>query len=440
MSVTIAHQTIRIDPRAAWGAARSELARQPRPVRWWLAFLGLLVLFGAYGDIVSIAPGDEVLGTTPTVEWGILIAAYVFFVVTTSGLCLVSSLGQVFGIERFRPVARRAVVLALVFLLAGFLVIALDLHYPIRLLFGVVLSPSPFSAMWWMGTLYAAYLAFLLLELWGMFTGTERLARAGSTLALGAAIVAPSTLGAVFGVLVARPFWHGSVVPAYFLLTALLSGTALLGIVFFLVNRLELRGHGPETERVVPALGTLLALALAGTLFLTAWQTIIGLYGGVPGLSEATQALVVGPLALRFWIVRVLLGLLVPLVILVLPRPTTALGVLVASCLALVGIFADRIGFVAAGQIAPGPAASGVVSHRLAEYAPTLVEVSIVVGALGLVGLLYTLAERFLDLAEPAARDHAERPGRGEATDESRAGASGHAGAKASAHEGAGVL
>jgi hypothetical protein len=65
-----------------------------------------------------------------------------------------------------------------------------------------------------------------------------------------------------------------------------------------------------------------------------------------------------------------------------------------------VGIFADRAGFVSAGQIYTGTAVSGVVSTPFAEYFPTLVEIAIVLGAFGFLGLAYTLAERYLPMGE----------------------------------------
>ena len=52
------------------------------------------------------------------------------------------------------------------------------------------------------------------------------------------------------------------------------------------------------------------------------------------------------------------------------------------------------------GQVVPATAVSGAVSHPFAEYTPTLVELSIVVGAFAIVALLYTLAERYLDMSE----------------------------------------
>jgi len=84
----------------------------------------------------------------------------------------------------------------------------------------------------------------------------------------------------------------------------------------------------------------------------------------------------------------------------VLPRTRTPAGLFTASCLAFVGLFADRAIFVSAGQIAPGTAVAGVVSSPFAAYAPSLVELSVVVGALAFLALVYTLAERHLPMGE----------------------------------------
>lgn len=396
--MSVAGRSVPLDARLAWRHVRSGLAAQPRPVRLWLAFLGLLLAAGAYGAIRSLPPGDAVFGTSAKVEWGILIAAYVFFAVTTSGLCLVSSLGHVFGIDAFKPLAKRAVTLAIVSLLAAFVIIGLDLHYPVRLVLGAILRPSPTSAMWWMGAVYGVYLVVLCVELTAMLTHRERLARLAGGVAVVTAVVAPSTLGAVFGVLAARPFWYGAFVPAYFLVSALLSGAALLGAVFYLVGRLRLRGHRSAGPAVVLALGRVLALVIGVAAILTAWRMIGGLGSDVPGLPEATRAQLAGPLSVGFWVFKVAIGLVVPGLILVVPWTRTPFGVFVASCLAFAGIFADRLSFVDAGQIAPAANVAGTILVPYTEYAPTIVEVAVILGAVGLVGLMYTVAERFLDL------------------------------------------
>ena len=147
MVVRMAGRTFVADPRLAWRAVRLEIDSTPRALKAWLGFLSVLVFVGALGALRSIFPGDKGTATTPTFEWGVLIVGYVFFAITTSGLCLASSLGTVFGIDRFRPLEKRHAVLAVLCLVTAFGVIALDLHYPVRLLFGAALNPTPSSPM-----------------------------------------------------------------------------------------------------------------------------------------------------------------------------------------------------------------------------------------------------------------------------------------------------
>lgn len=418
MQAKIAARTISIDPALAWQALRHEVAHQSRPLRLWLGFLACLMAFGAWGAASAILPGAKGFGTTPAFEWGLLIAAYVFFAVTTSGLCLASSLGTVFGIEMFLPLEKRHAILAVLFLCTAFGVIAMELQYPLRIAFGVVLSPSPHSAMWWMGVLYGIYLGFLLTEVWSMFTGHPRVHRVACVLSSMMAVFAPATLGAVFGLLGSRPFWSGAFTPVYLVETAFLSGVALLGIVFYFVQRLRLSGYGHEAERAIAGIRILLACAVGLAMVLVTVKMVAGYVSSDPGSTDATVALLVGPLALPFWVLKISVGLVIPLALLVLPRWRTNRGLLIASISAFVGIFADRLIFVAAGQIAPASAASGIVSQPFATYTPSLGEIAIVAGAFGLVGFLYTLAERFLDLRQhddhgrhPAAHVAAEQAG-----------------------------
>jgi Ni/Fe-hydrogenase subunit HybB-like protein len=400
MTVHVAGRTLTPDPRAAARALRADVASMPRGLRAWFAFLLLLCTVGAVGALLALPPGWEVLGTKPSFEWGILITAYVFFAITTSGLCLASSLGTVFGVEMFLPLEKRHAVLAILCLITAFGVIALDLHYPIRMVFGAVLSPSPFSPMWWMGVFYGIYLVFLAVEVWSIFSNHWGIHRYACMLSSITAVLAPTTLGAVFAVLGARPYWHGAFTPPAMVTMALLSGTALLGIVFALVARYRLAGHERALSLAIPAIRLLLSITLVVAMLVVAWQVLFGLYGIIPGLADATKALLVGPLAIQFWVFRVGIGLVVPLALLLFPRTRTPEGLFATCCLIFIGIVADRAGFVSAGQIYPGTAVSGVVSTPFAEYVPTLVEIAIVLGAFGFLGLSYTLAERYLPMGE----------------------------------------
>jgi Ni/Fe-hydrogenase subunit HybB-like protein len=400
MVVRVAGRAFVADPRLAWQAVRLEVEGTPRALKAWLGFLGVLVLVGALGALRSIFPGDKGTATTPTFEWGLLIVGYVFFAVTTSGLCLASSLGTVFGIERFRPLEKRHAVLAVLCLVTAFGVIALDLHYPVRMVFGAAFNPSPSSPMWWMGVFYGIYLCFLLVEVWSMFWHHPRVHGMACVLSSVMAIIAPTTLGAVFAVVSARSFWAGPFTPLLMLSTAFLSGTALLGVVFGVVDRLELIGFERAGRLAIPAIRSLLTIALVVVAVLVAREVVVGLTSTDPGLRASTTALVSGPLAIPFVGIRIVAGLVLPLALLIAPFSRTAIGLLVAGCLTIVGVFADRLTFVSAGQIAPVTATSGVVSTPYASYTPSFVEVSILVGAAALIALVYTLAERYLDLRE----------------------------------------
>jgi Ni/Fe-hydrogenase subunit HybB-like protein len=399
-TLVLAGRTIPATPRAAGSAVVREIRSMPVALRAWFAILSVGLIILAVCALLALPPGWEIMGTSPSFEWGLLIVGYAFFAIMTSGLCLASSLGTVFGIERFRPFEKRHAVLAVLSLTTAFLIIALELHYPVRMVFGAVLVPAPSSPMWWMGVFYGAYLVVLLVEVWSMFTPHPTIHQYACTVAAGIAICAPFTLGAVFGVIAAKPFWYGIFTPIQMVATAFLAGTALLGIVFYAVHRLRLANHEQAAPVALGSVRLLLAVGLVLVSALVVRQVAVGLASDNAALNAATVALVSGPLAAQFWTFRVIGGLVVPAVLLALPLTRTPAGTGAASLLILVGIFFDRMLFVSAGQIVPRTTAAGSVGYPYAEYAPTPVEIGIIVGAIAFMAMGYTLAERYLDMGE----------------------------------------
>ena len=399
-SIRINGQSVSLAPRAVLGLLRREIERTPTALKAWYAGLGVLMIIGAAGAVRALFPGDKGIGTTPTVEWGLLIVGYVFFAITTSGLCLASSLGTVFGIDRFRPLEKRHAVLAVLCLTTAFGIIALDLHYPVRMVLGAVFNPSPTSPMWWMGFFYAIYLCCLLVELWSIFWHHGRIHQWACLASSIMAVIAPATLGAVFGVLASRAYWSGIFTPILMVSSAFVAGTGLLAIAFYGVSRLRLAGWVRGRSVAVPSIRLLLLVGLLVAGVLIARELYVGLTSTDAGLRSATEVLVSGPLALEFIGLRLIGGLLVPLTIVLVPWTRTPGWLLVAGGLSIGGVFVDRLTFVEAGQIAPVTTISGVVSAPYASYSPSLVEISIIVGAVGLVAFMYTLAERYLDLGE----------------------------------------
>jgi len=133
---------------------------------YFLLLITLSMVLAAAGiGLVAMFKGHEAYyNVTREIPWGILISTYVFFVVTSTGLCLVSSIGHVFGVQDFMPIAKRSVFLSIATILSGFFVIAFEIKIPWRMAIYNVISPNLTSNIWWMGTLYGVYLAFMFAE------------------------------------------------------------------------------------------------------------------------------------------------------------------------------------------------------------------------------------------------------------------------------------
>jgi len=356
----------------------------------WLTVFAGLIVFGLVGAVMVLTKGHSVFGTTDYVPWGILISTYIFFVVTSTGLCLISSMGHVFGIEPFQFIAKRAVLLAIVTLLAGFAVIGLELGQPLHL-FWILLSPNPTSAIFWMGAMYSLYLVLMIVEFYLLMRGQHDWAKKAGLAAFVAAITAHSILGSIFGFLHARPFWEGPYLPIYFILSALISGTAILIVMYFIKEKDEM------PSAIVPALTKLLMLFVGISIFFSIWKVMTGIYGHPYGKYEAFQALFSGPLSWSYWLFEVGLGMLVPVIVLLINRSRAAVFWVAATI--LVAIFFMRYNLVVVGQIVPLEVIDVSTSVAyLHFYRPTWVELSIVAGALGFTGFAYLWGEKKFNL------------------------------------------
>ncbi len=365
----------------------------------WFSLLGLGMLVGAGTALMVLTKGhSHMYNVSREVPWGILISTYVFFVVSSTGLCLVSSLGHVFGIEQFELIGRRAILLSIITLLTGFGTIAMEINHPIRMAIYVMLTPNLESPIWWMGTLYGIYLVLLIGEFFFLMKNHHKGALTMGILGFIAAVTAHSNLGGVFGLLEARPYWHGSFLPLYFILSALVSGGALISIIVYYNYQFRKIPLPAKYPHFLTTLAKLQALFLMILIFFIIWKIIPGLYGRPPEKYEATMAILTGPLAFNFWFFEVLIGMIAPVMILFTKKFVTPFGVMVAGALCTVGIFFMRYDLVVAGQIVPMREDTDGIINGLVSYAPSLAEYGIVLGALATCMFLYTLAEKVFDL------------------------------------------
>jgi Ni/Fe-hydrogenase subunit HybB-like protein len=363
-----------------------------------LLSLGMLIGLISIGYVLKVGH-SHAYNLTRQIPWGILISTYVFFAVSCSGLCLVSSLGHVFGIKEFEVIGKRAILAAILTLLTGFGVIAMELDHPFRMAIWVIFSPNPSSAIWWMGTLYGFYLVLLCIELYAFIKEKHKLASMIGLVGFVIAISACSNLGAVFGLLEARPFWHGSYLPIYFILSALVSGCALLALLVFFNHSLRGLEIPSQYKNFMITLGKLQALLLGILIFFVIWKTIPGIYERYPGIYEATIATITGKLSLNFWFFEVFLGLAVPFIILLNRATRTPFGVMLAGLFTTIGLFFMRYDMVVAGQIHPMRNSYGAGSTVLLHYTPSLAEMGIVIGSVSVCLFVYILIEKKFDLS-----------------------------------------
>lgn len=369
----------------------------------WVLFLLFLLGLGLYAIVIRFTQFEESLGVSQWMQWGILISTYVFFAVTSTGIAIISSFGHIFGIKKYELIGKRGVILAIFALISAFIAIGMELEFPYRLPIYYILAPNFSSPIWWMGFWYSLSLMFKFGELlFVIILENHKLGKIAGIGSLAFGVAGISTLGAVFGVISARPLWYGSYMPIYFILSGLISGAALLIIVNILVPWARKEKMSTEMKELMLDLGKLMAVFLTIGLFAVIWRIIIAIYGHVPGGYESTMILLSGSLSIGFWGFEIVLGILIPLVLLVFMKRTIG-RVLTASCLVLVGMFVMRYNFMVAGQLVP------VLGGQIyAVYFPSYVEILITVMAMAFCALVYTLCETFLRLDEGGHEAHGE--------------------------------
>lgn len=361
-----------------------------------IGLLAILTLVGIGAGVHALWVGHEhALGTSRGVPWGIMIAAYVFFVVTSTGLCIVSSIGHVFGFENFAPIAKRAVFLSIATIVAGFMVIAFEIENTWRMPLGVVLHANITSNIWWMGTLYGAYLFFMLLEFVMLQRDNHKAATSFGLAGLLTGVVAHSNLGAVFGLLNGREYWHGPYMPIYFIVSAAMSGC--VAIMFFTYLAYKANDWKMSDKMLVSmeSVGKLASLMMAIVIFFTAWKMIAGVTGEPPGKFESMEMLISGPYAINFWIGEIGLGMVIPFIIIMSVRAKNMNALFLASIAGMIGIFFMRYDLVVIGQLIPHYHGMGLVDYPEAlTYSPKLDEVLVVASGFAFCGMLFLMGEK----------------------------------------------
>src|SRR3972149_8709836 len=254
------------------------------------------------------------------IEWDLLIVIYPFITGLVAGAFIVSSLYHVFGITSLKPGARFSLITALSFLLVTPIPLQIHLGRPERAL-EMFLTPNLNSAMSAFGYIWFFYLLIVLAEVWFVFR-PDIVRYAGlsegikktiySALALGVYEISEEALaidkkivkvlafigiptafllhgyvGFIFGPVKANPWWSTPLMPIIFLMSATVSGIALLLVSYVVVSKMR---KTPVDQACLRSL----SLWLMG--FLTVNVTLELLEIMTLAYEAADEWLIIGPL------------------------------------------------------------------------------------------------------------------------------------------------
>jgi Ni/Fe-hydrogenase subunit HybB-like protein len=304
-----------------------------------------------------------------------------------AGAFILASLVKVFNVKELQPTYRLSLLTALAFLIVAPLPLLAHLGHPERA-FEIFLTPNRSSAMAMFGFVYIWYLmAVLLLEIWfdyrkdlitwgksgkklknwiqriiTLFSSdtSERALKFDNTavktitiIGIPSAFLLHGYVGFIFGSIKANPWWSSVLMPIVFLFSAMVSGMALvllLYMVMVLFRKKEL------VMSTVDKLASYLFYTMIVAFSLEALDFIHRIYESEESITILSE-LITGKLFTSLIVIQLLLGMLLPLGALAsvklfrFPAELRKLVYFVSALLVQVGIFTTRWNVVIGGQL-----------------------------------------------------------------------------------------
>jgi len=320
-------------------------------------------------------------------HWGLLIVIYPYITGLVAGAFILASLEKVFNVKEVQPTYRLALLTALAFLIAAPLPLLTHLGRPERF-YEILLTPNVQSAMAMFGFVYAWYLmAVLLLEIWfdyrkdliiwaqngkglkkwihkaiSLFSSDvseqavqfdKKAVKTITIIGIPSAFLLHGYVGFIFGSVKANPWWSSVLMPIVFLFSAIVSGIALVMIIYMVSTLLR----GKELDMpCLDKLASFLFYAMIIDFSLEALDFIQRIYESEESI-HILSSLISERLFVSLIVVQLFLGMLVPLFAIAsvkmfsLPAELRKYTYLISALLVQVGIFTTRWNIVIGGQL-----------------------------------------------------------------------------------------
>ncbi len=387
--------------------------------------------------------------------WGLLIVVYPYVTGLVAGAFILASLERVFNVKEVQPTYRLALLTALAFLLVAPLPLLAHLGHPFRS-HEIFLTPNRQSAMAMFGFVYAWYLmVVLLLEIWFDYrkdlvlwyrseTGwrrwvhyaltlgatdlsekslrfDDRMGRWITIIGIPSAFLLHGYVGFIFGSVKANPWWSSVLMPVVFLFSAIVSGIALVLIIYMIASMLRWK---PVDMRCADKLAVFLFYAMVVDVSLEMLDFIHRLYESEESIGILTQ-LIQSRLFISLVVLQLVLGALIPLTLLGLTSPALSkqpffkvpdelrrLIYLGCAILVQIGIFSIRWNVVMGGQLF-SKSLRGLTVYRLELFGLEGLFMT-----MGLLALPFVILWVLVKVLPPWLEDEADLPQSGAGTDE----------------------
>ena len=377
--------------------------------RSYLFLLSILAAFAVAGLIATfwvIRNGIWVTGMTNRVPWGLQIVMAVYYIGLSAGSLVISGLYGVFGKIEYKPFARIAVFLAMLFLIAGLLSILTDQGRMDR----VFVEPFVYFNLQSMFSinpiLYIGHILICVVYLWALFTERKKLTTVVATRAFGWAFCVHSGTGAIFG-FGARMLYESPLLPASFVAAAMASGTALM--IVMIVGLFKVTNRHVDDELVL-WLGRFLSVCLLIVVYFLFAENAYRVY--VVELRKAALYFLFGRFhSLLFWGGLVITGCFIPMFLLFRKKTGSSIRwVVFAAVLVVFGVLCERYVIVLPGlmhppELFPGMLVTGSgIPEGNVGYSVSFAEILQALGVLGVIGLLFVAGLKIFKLLPKEAR------------------------------------
>jgi tetrathionate reductase subunit C len=285
------------------------------------------------------------------VTFGWLISIYFYFTGLSAGSFMVSTMSYGFGIKLYKPIAKTAAVAATVLLLMAPIGLLLQVGWPIRSIWNHFTYLNPSSPMTYGAILLVAYPVNCIFYMMYMFRGDLKKTKLFGSIGIPVAIATHGYTGFILAFGKARAYWNTALMPTLFLVSAIVSGIALM-ILIVVIKQRFISNEKKVNWAIVSGLSRILGWAIVVDLFLTFCD--LAVLSISHDTAQATTWLILGgKFAPLFIVVENLLGKVIPMIICLTPSLRRPVFVIAACVMNVLGILAMRYITVFGGQFLP---------------------------------------------------------------------------------------